>query len=101
VLSFVILDMVTFSYGFSGFSSPRSIYPAAPLFDFLNKNADASRVRVVQVGNAYPANVAMMYGFAGGDGYEVCLERPRLFASGLTQEQQDGIFLVAYVFAAR
>jgi Bacterial membrane protein YfhO len=95
VLSFVILDMATFSYGFSGFSSPRSIYPAAPLFDFLNKNADASRVRVVQVGNAYPANVAMMYGFAGGDGYEVCLERPRLFASGLIQERQDGLFMVA------
>jgi hypothetical protein len=95
VLSFVVLDMVTFSYGFSGFSSQGSIYPAAPLFDFINKNADASHARVVQVGNAFPANVAMMYGFAGGDGYEVCLERPRLFASGLAQDRQDGIFLVA------
>ena len=45
ILSFVIFDMVTFSYGFTGFSSPRSIYAAAPVFDFLNKNADASRDR--------------------------------------------------------
>jgi hypothetical protein len=95
VLSFVILDMVTFSYGFTGFSLRRSIYAAAPVFDFLDKNADASRYRVVQVGNAYSANVAMMYGFASADGYEVCLERPRLFASGLGQERQDGIFLLA------
>jgi Bacterial membrane protein YfhO len=95
VLSFVLFDMVTFSYGFVGFSSARSIYPAAPLFDFLSKNADASSVRVAQVGNAYPTNVAMMYGFAGGDGYEVCLERTRLFTSGLSQDRQDGIFLVA------
>ena len=49
----------------------------------------------MQVGNPYSANVAMMYGFAGADGYEVCLERPRLFASGLSQDRQDGIFLVA------
>src|SRR5262249_4644912 len=75
VLIFVILDMVTFSYGFAGFSLRRSIYPAAPVFDFLDKNADSSRNRVVQVGNAYSANVSMMYGFASADGYEVCLER--------------------------
>ena len=94
-ISFVVFDLLTFSYGFTGFSSTRSIYSAAPVFDFLNKNADASHVRVVQVGNSYSANVAMMYGFAGADGYEVCLERPRLFASGLSQDRQDGIFLVA------
>src|SRR5207249_5557578 len=54
-----------------------------------------SHFRVVQVGNSYSANVAMMYGFAAADGYEVCLERPRLFASGLVQDRADGIFLVA------
>jgi uncharacterized membrane protein YfhO len=95
VLSFVLFDMLTFSYGFTGFATGRSMYAAAPLFEFLNKNADASRERVVQVGNPYSANVAMMYGFASADGYEVCLERPRLFASGLSQDRQDGIFLVA------
>ena len=94
-LSFVVFDLGTFSYGFTGFSSTRSIYPAAPVFDFLNKNADVSHVRAVQVGNSYSANAAMMYGFAGADGYEVCLERPRRFAAGLGQDRQDGVFLVA------
>jgi Bacterial membrane protein YfhO len=95
ILSFLVFDLVTFSYGFTGFSSTRSIYTAAPVFDFLSKNADASQVRVAQVGNSYSANAAMMYGFAGADGYEVCLERPRRFAAGLGQDRQDGIFLVA------
>ena len=39
-LSFVVFDLLTFSYGFTGFSSTRSIYSAAPVFDFLSKNAD-------------------------------------------------------------
>jgi membrane protein YfhO len=95
VVAFVVFDLATFRYGFSGFSSAQEIYRPAPVFDFLNKNADASHFRAVQLGNAYSANVAMMYGFAAADGYEVCLERPRLFASGLTDGRADGIFLVA------
>jgi hypothetical protein len=37
----------------------------------------------------------MIYGFAAADGYEVCLERPRLFAAELSQSREDGIFFVA------
>jgi hypothetical protein len=95
ILALVIFDLTTFSYGFVGFSRARDIYPPAPVFDFLNKNADAAHFRAVQAGNSYSVNVAMMYGFAAADGYEVLLERPRLFTSDFSQGREDGVFLVA------
>ena len=34
----------------------------------------------------------MMYGLASADGYEVCLFRPRLFSSELSDDRLDGLF---------
>ncbi len=89
------LELATFSYGFVGFFEPGEIFPAAPLFEFLNKNADPRQFRVAQVGTPYSANAGMMYRFASADGYDIALERTKLFTADFSQEREDGIFLVA------
>ncbi len=48
ILVLTVFDLTTFSYGFIGFSPARDIYPAAPVFDFLNRNADEARFRAVR-----------------------------------------------------
>jgi len=95
VIGFTAFELLTFSHGFVGFSASSSIYPSAPLFDFIRKNADPAQFRVIQSGNAYSSNVAMIYGFAAADGYEVALQRPRLFAGDLSEDREDGVFFTA------
>jgi uncharacterized membrane protein YfhO len=95
IVAFAFIELTTFSHGFIGFTKSDQIYPGAAVFDFLEENSDPAQFRVTQLGISYSMNVAMIYGFAAADGYEVSLERPRLFASGLTQNREDGLFFVA------
>ena len=85
-------DLISFSYGFMGFSKPDEIFPAAPIFDFLRQNANAARFRVAQIGLPYPSNANLMYDIASSDGYEVRLTpRHRVFSLDYTGDLIDGI----------
>jgi hypothetical protein len=84
-------DLATFGHGYIGFAMPREVYPSAPVFEFLKAQTDSARFRIAQVGSPYPSNIPMLYGLTSADGYEVCLFRPRLFASMLSEDRLDGI----------
>jgi hypothetical protein len=89
----VAFDLISFSYGFMGFSRPDEIFPAARIFDFLKQNADPARFRVAQITAPYPANANVMYQTASADGYEVKLTPwQRVFSLDYMAEGIDGIF---------
>ncbi|HEY2381823.1 MAG TPA: YfhO family protein [Terriglobia bacterium] len=91
----VAFDLMTFAYGYTGFATPREIFPNAPVFDFLAKNAEPARFRVAQLNGPFPANANMVYGLASADGYEVRLTPlPHALALDYMAEG-DGIFFTA------
>jgi len=89
------LEMITFSYGFLGFSKADEIYPSAPLFDFLKTQGSPGAFRVAKLGYPIPANSGMIYGFEMAEGYDLTTERVRLFTHGLRDDRDDGIFFRA------
>jgi hypothetical protein len=91
VCAVAAFDLLTFGYGYMGFAAPDEVYPPAPVFDFLKAQKDSSLFRIARVSRAYPSNVPMLYGLSSGDGYELCLFRPRSFASTLSEDRLDGI----------
>jgi hypothetical protein len=89
----VAFDLISFSYGFMGFSRPDEIFPSARIFDFLKQNADPARFRVAQIAAPYPANANVMYQIASPDGYEVQLTPwQRAFSLDYMNEALSGIF---------
>jgi hypothetical protein len=89
----VAFDLISFSYGFMGFSRPDEIFPSARIFDFLKENADPARFRVAQISAPYPANANVMYQIASPDGYEVKVTPwQRAFSFDYMNEGIDGIF---------
>jgi hypothetical protein len=86
-------DLISFSYGFMGFSKPDEIFPSARIFDFLKRNADPARFRVTQIAAPYPANANVMYEIASTDGYEVRLMPwHRVFSMDYMNDDVVGIF---------
>src|SRR5262249_42333579 len=89
----VAFDLISFSYGFMGFSSPHEIFPSARIFDFLKHNADPTQFRVAQISAPYPANANVMYQIASPDGYEVQLTPwQRAFSLDYMNDGISGIF---------
>jgi hypothetical protein len=91
VCALAAFDLASFGYGYAGFAYPGEVYPPAPVFDFLKARKDSSPFRIARVDRVYPSNVPMLYGLASGDGYELCLFRPRSFVSMLSEDRLDGI----------
>jgi hypothetical protein len=89
------IDLISFSYGFLGFASAKEIFPPAPAFDFLSRQGDPSSFRIAKAGYPIPANSGMMYGIQMAEGYDICLERTRLFTRGLTETRDDGVFFLS------
>jgi hypothetical protein len=88
----VAFDLISFSYGFMGFSKPDEIFPSARIFDFLKQNANPARFRVAPIGLPYPANANVMYQIASPDGYEVQLTPwQRVFSLDYIDEGTIGI----------
>jgi len=91
VCALAAFDLATCSFGVIGFGSPREVFPSAPLFDFLKSHSDPGRARIIELGGTYASNFTIMYGLTSADGYEVSLQLPRMFASGLTEDRMDGL----------
>src|SRR5438093_2461075 len=87
--------MLTFRYGYTGFSQRDEIFPPAHVFDFLAKVADPAQYRIASMGVPYSANANIMYGIASVDGYEVRLIAPqRAFSFDYTANRLDGLYFV-------
>jgi hypothetical protein len=92
VCGLVAFDLITFSYGYTGFAHTQEIFPPAPAFDFLASQSDTMPYRIAIGGSVpYPANANLMYQIPSADGYEVSPSLPRLFAEGLSENRWDSI----------
>jgi hypothetical protein len=93
-IAFAVLafDLVTFSYGYTGFTAREDIFPQTSIFQFLARNADPATSRVAQIEGAYPWNASTMYGLASADGYEVRLTPwHRAFSLDYDELEEPGI----------
>jgi hypothetical protein len=93
-ITFAVLafDLVSFSYGYTGFAARDDIFPQTSIFQFLARNADPATWRVLQIEGAYPPNASIMYGLASADGYEVRLTPWHLaFSLDYNENLENGI----------
>jgi membrane protein YfhO len=85
-------DLLTFSYGFTGFSKREDIFPGVPVIRFLSEQTDHGQWRLALLGTPYPMNANLMYGLPSADGYEVgMVAAQRLFSLDYTDNRLDGI----------
>ncbi|HEY2383065.1 MAG TPA: YfhO family protein [Terriglobia bacterium] len=89
------IELLTFSYGYLGFAAPNEVFPPAPVFDFLARQGNPAEFRIAKVGYPIPANSGMFYGVEMAEGYDLPIERTRLFTQGLTENRDDGVFFLA------
>jgi len=89
------LELLSFSYGYTGFTKAADVFPTAPLFEFLQSLGNPSTFRIAKSGYPIPANSGIIYGLESADGYEIPSERAKIFSSGLTEERDDAVFYVA------
>jgi hypothetical protein len=93
--SVVLFDLLTFSYGYTGFAARHEVFPAAPIFEFLAGKAEANPFRIVSMGTPFSPNANIMYEIPSADGYEVGLSPGhRAFSLDYTENRLDGIFLL-------
>ncbi|HYR92324.1 MAG TPA: YfhO family protein [Terriglobia bacterium] len=88
-------ELVSFSYGYTGFSRTADVFPAAPVFEFLSRQGDPATFRVAKAGFPIPVNSGIMYKLHTADGYDICTTWMRIFNNDLTLERDDGIFFLA------
>ncbi len=89
-------DLVTFAYGYTGFTRRDEIFPAAPVFDFLNQQGDPGSFRIARTGGwAYAANSGIAYGLQSVTGFEAgvpaALDR---LTWDFSENRQDGLSIV-------
>lgn len=89
-------DLVTFAYGYTGFTPRNEVFPAAPVFDFLNQQGRADSFRIARTGGqAYAANSGIAYGLQSVTGFEAsvpaALDR---LTWDFSENRQDGLSIV-------
>ncbi len=98
----VALEMVTFSYGFLGFTPAAEIFPPAPVLDFIKARAEnGTPFRVAKDRVPIPHDAGMIYGFESADGYDLVTEKTRTFTSDFTEKREDGVMFLAENILAR
>ena len=94
----IAFDLLTFSYRYTGFAGRDEIFPRAPVFEFLAKNADPAQFRIAEMGVPYSANANIVYGIASGDGYEVrFIPAQRSFSSDYN-DNPSGLYFTPSLF---
>jgi hypothetical protein len=89
------VDLVSFSYGYTGFTRTSEVFPSAPVFNFLRGRERPATYRLAKAGYPIPANSGIMYDIETADGYEVCTARARNFTADLTEQRDDAVFFLA------
>jgi hypothetical protein len=92
VCGLAAVEMISFAYGFLGFTKANEIFPKAPLFDFLSNQGPVGTFRIAKAGYPIPANSGMIYGFEMAEGYDLTTARARLFTDGLREDRDEAIF---------
>jgi len=91
----IAFDLITVTYGYTGFARRHEIFPASPSIDFVEKQTEAGRYRVLSLGTPFPPNTSITYRFAAADGYEVKLIPSQLaFSLDLIDNTFSGLFFV-------
>jgi len=90
LVSVVLVDVCTFSYGFLPFERPENILPKVRFFAQVSSNTPEP-VRLLQVGEVYTANAELLYGIQSSGGYEIPLRRIVEFAKGAADKYSDSI----------
>lgn len=98
-LAFTAVDLVTASYGFIPFTTPREIFPPAPTFRFLEQDLTAHRVASVDL--TYGTNFELMYGPEAAAGYTVPLRRTRKLLSTLGPKSDNAGLTAERIVQAR
>jgi hypothetical protein len=93
--SLASLELISFSFGYTGFTASADVFPAAPVFEFLRSRGNPSTFRIAKAGYPIPANSGILYGLESADGYEIPNQRARLFSTGLIEERDDAVFYEA------
>jgi hypothetical protein len=88
-------ELVSFSYGYTGFSRAADVFPSAPVFEFLSRQGDPATFRVAKAGVPIPANSGIMYNLHTADGYDLRTTRARIFTNDLSENREDGVFFLA------
>jgi len=80
-------DLLTFAYGYTGFTRFADIFPPAPVFDFLRQQGGPQTFRFAESGGGvYSSNSGISYGLESLSGYEVSvLSRLRRFVQDFDQ----------------
>jgi len=89
-------DLLTFGYGFNGFTRVEDIFPPAPVFDFLRRQGRPETFRIAASGgDVYSSNSGMSYGLQSLSGYEVSVfSRLRSFVKDFDQGMMPYVALV-------
>lgn len=80
-LALTAVDLVTASYRYIPFISPRGIFPPAPTFEFMKQDPAPHRVGSVDL--TYGSNFELMYGLESPTGFTVPLGRATRLLSTL------------------
>ncbi len=95
VIVFCAVEMLTFSYGYLGFTPTNEVFPPAPVFEFLHSRSDLRNYRVAKDRFPIPHDAGIIYGFEAADGYDLTTERTRKFTADLAEDRPDGVMLLA------
>jgi hypothetical protein len=95
IIGLCAFEMLTFSYGYLGFTPTKEVFPPAPVFDFLQSRADLRDYRVTKDRFPIPHDAGIIYGFEAADGYDLTTERTRNFTADLAEDRPDGVMFVA------
>jgi len=92
----VIFDLGTFAYGYSGFTWRDEMYPPAPVFDFLKRQAESDIFRIAPVGSTFPLNAPVAYRVQAVTGFEAGLPAAfQRFIIDFTEPYPDRVHLLA------
>jgi hypothetical protein len=89
------IEMLSFSYGYLGFTPADEVFPPAPVLDFLAARSDLKDYRVAKDRFPIPHDAGMIYGFEAADGYDITTERARNFTADLAEDRPDGVMFLA------
>jgi uncharacterized membrane protein YfhO len=87
----IAADLVSYSYGYTPFNRPETIYPNAPLFEFLSRQSKP--FRVVALDSAVSVNAEYVYGLSTAGGYEYMLKRMSYLGEHLLKQSNYGYAL--------
>jgi hypothetical protein len=86
-LALLVIDLGSYAYGHIPFVGPETLYPPAPVFDFLKTHSQP--FRIVSVNTAAGMNFEPMYGQFAAGGFDIMLKRITDFACNAIENDRS------------